>query len=160
MDCAIKSRSGEQALTDYCAGTLDALQAAAFEMHLRDCRECRRIVDAQREVWGALGQFTPPEVSPDFDARLYARIRSEEEVPAWRKGLRRLFQPAVPWTTWKPAVSLAGACMLLALGFLVRVPESRDLTPRMERVDLEQAEEALEDLEMLTPSSAAAAIAK
>jgi hypothetical protein len=50
--------------------------------------------------------------------------------------------------------------MLLALGFLVRVPETPDLTPRMERVDLEQAEEALEDLEMLTPSGAASAIAK
>lgn len=160
MDCAIKSRSGAQALSDYCAGTMDASQAAAFETHLRECDECRGIVNAQREVWGALGEWSPPEVSPDFDARLYARIRREEEVPAWRRGLRRLFQPAVPWTTWKPAVSLAGACMLLALGFLVRVPEAVDLTPRVERVDLEQAEEALEDLEMLTPSGTAPAIAK
>ena len=71
-----------------------------------------------------------------------------------------MFQPAVPWTTWKPAVSLAGACMLVALGFLVRVPETPDLTSRVERVDLEQAEEALEDLEMLTPSVAAPAVAK
>ena len=50
--------------------------------------------------------------------------------------------------------------MLVALGFLVRVPEATDLTPRMERVDLEQAEEALEDLEMLTPAKAVPAVAK
>src|SRR5258706_16385111 len=116
MDCAIKSRGGEQALTDYCAGTMDAFRAAVFETHLRECHDCRRIVNAQSEVWGALGEWSPPEVSPDFDARLYARIRREEEVPAGRKGLRRMFQPAVPWTTWKPAGSLGGAVMLLPLG--------------------------------------------
>ncbi len=157
MNCAIKSRSGAQTLTDYCSGTLDASRAAAFEAHLRDCSECRRVVDAQREVWSALGQLTPPEVSPDFDARLYARIREEQEAPGWRKLLRRLFVPVVPWTAWKPAVSLAGACMVLALGFLVRVPDAGENRPRVDKVDIEQVEEALEDLDMLTPAATAPA---
>ena len=72
---------------DYCAGSLEPAQAAEFEHHLSECGDCTRVVAAQREVWESLGQLNVPEVSQDFDARLYARIAQEEAAPAWRKWL-------------------------------------------------------------------------
>jgi anti-sigma-K factor RskA len=164
MTCAIKSKNGAQTLTDYCAGALDAAAAAAFETHVSECAECRRVVDAQREVWNALGQWTPPAVSNDFDARLYARIRQEETIPAWRRFARNLFSPPVPWAFWKPAVSLTAACAVLAVGFMVRVPERSDtvkarVIEKIDKVDIQQVEKALEDLDMLTPAGPAPASA-
>ncbi len=114
------------------------------------------MVDAQREVWNALGEWTPPAVSGDFDARLYARIRQEETIPTWRRFARSLFSPPVPWAFWKPAVSLMAACAVLAVGLMVRVPERSDVTVRVDKVNIEQVEQALEDLDMLTPGPAPA----
>src|SRR5260370_35822593 len=157
MTCAIKSKNGAQTLTDYCAGALDAATAAEFEKHVSECAGCRHLVDAQREVWNALGQWTPPAVANDFDARLDARLRHEEAIPAWRRFARNLFLPPVPWAFWKPAVSLMAACAVLAVGLMVRVPQHSDVTVRVDKVNIEQAEQALEDLDMLTPAGSAPA---
>ncbi len=112
-----------------------------------------------------MGQWTPPAVSHDFDARLYARIRQEETIPAWRRFARNLFSPPVPWAFWKPAVSLMAACAVLAVGLMVRVPERSDtvktrvIIDKTDKVDMQQVEQALEDLDMLTPAGPAPASA-
>jgi len=157
MICAMEGKKGAEVLLDYVARKLDSARAAEFEKHMESCGDCRRAVNAQREVWGALDQWTAAPVSADFDARLYARIAREEAAPVWQRWLRRVFQPAVPVAIWKPAVPLAAACAVLVFGFLVRMPQAGDTTKqiRAERVDIEQVERTLEDLEMLTPVSQA-----
>ena len=57
---------------------LDAERAAVLEEHLANCPACREYAAAQFAVWEALDAWEAPEVSADFDRRLYARI--DEEV--------------------------------------------------------------------------------
>jgi anti-sigma-K factor RskA len=155
MDCLLNTRNGAETLLEYCAGTLGATQVAEFEAHLTECAECRRVVEAQRSVWIALDHYAVPEVSSNFDQRLYAGIARLDAAPWWRKAWQSMFDPALPWAAWKPAVSLAAACAVLAVGFLVRLPEPSDpgKQARVEAVDIEQVEQALEDLDMLTPAA-------
>lgn len=156
--CASQEETGGIVL-DYCAGALDPARAAEFKKHLGNCPGCRALVDAQRDVWETLDQWKPAPVSPDFDARLYARIAQEEAAPGWQKSLRRIFSPAALWSIWKPAVPLAAAGAVLMVGFLVRMPAPDHSAKqiRAEKVDIEQVERTLEDLDMLTPVSPAPA---
>ncbi|SRR5712691_13209791 len=158
MICPTASKSVD-ILLDYCAGTLEPARAAEFAAHIEACDGCRRVVEAQRAMWGALDGWTPVEVSPDFDARLYARIAQEQAAPPWRRWLRAIFRPSVPYPFWRPAVGLAAACAVLAVGFLVRVPNPGDTSKqiRADNVDIEQVERTLEDLDMLTPLAPAPA---
>lgn len=161
MGCSLNKKRGEEILMDYCAHTLDPAQAAGFERHMESCADCRRVVEAQNEVWQLLGRIRPAPVPADFDARLYARIAQETAKPSWQRWLARMFQPAVPVAIWKPAVPILAACALLAVGFLVRTPEVTQPSPhiRAERVDIEQVERTLEDLDLLTPISQGSASA-
>jgi anti-sigma factor RsiW len=145
---------------NYCAGSLEPTQAAEFERHLSECGDCTRIVAAQREVWESLGQLNVPEVSNDFDARLYARIAQEEAAPAWRKWLNRILKPATPVAIWKPALSMAALCAMLAVGLMLRSPQpplaNTVQTVQMEapHVDIEQVANALDELDLLMPAAA------
>jgi anti-sigma factor RsiW len=147
MDCP-----KTEILLNYSAGALDAARAAEVARHVEACADCRRVV----EVWQTLDHWTPPAVSRDFDTRLYARIAEENAAPVWRRWALRIFQPAIPVAIWKPAVSLAAACAVLAVGLVVRTPSPTDQTKqvRVENVDIEQVANALDDLEILTPKSA------
>jgi anti-sigma factor RsiW len=169
MNCQKLSREREVFL-DYCAGSLEAARAAEFERHLAGCDACTALVAAQREVWNALdrwGHADAPEVSRDFDARLYARIAQEEAVPAWRKWLRR-FMPAAPGTGWKPAGSMAIACAVLAIAVVsiqrvdlltLRAPKAVQNVVQMEtdrvdaHVDMDLVASALDELDLLMPLS-------
>jgi anti-sigma factor RsiW len=155
MECPIHNEAAEIVI-DYCAGTLEAKRRSEFERHLSDCAECIRVVNAQREVWETLDRWTAPEVSRHFDARLYAKIAEENAAPSWVRWMRRVFQPPVPMAAWKPAVSLAAACAVLAAGLVVRAPRPEDQAPqvRAEHVDLEQVQTALDDIDVLMPASA------
>src|SRR5580704_2245694 len=115
--------ANDEILVDYCAGTLDTDRAAEFARHMQACEACRRVVEAQSEVWGALDSWTPVEVSPDFDARLYARIAQESAAPPWKQWLRGILPPAVPFPLWQPAVPLAAVCAVMAAGLLVHAPQ-------------------------------------
>src|SRR5580698_6123387 len=154
MNCPTKSNEDAEILLDYCAQTLSPLQTAEFEIHLKQCTDCSRLVGAQKEVWGALEAWTPAPVSTNFDARLYARIAQEQTAPAWQLWLRRIFRPPVPYPLWKSAVPLIAACAVLAAGLAVRMPDATDAAKpqlRADKVDIEQVEQALEDLDILTP---------
>ena len=163
MICLSKNKRDTAILLEYCAGTLDVERAVAIEKHARECGECRALITAQMNVWNALGELAAPEVSPDFDARLYFRIAQEEAEPAWRSGLRSL-----RILSWKPVVAGAAAAAVLAVGLSLyaplldihklHAPKSSDASPqiRPESVDVEQVEVTLEDLDMLTPPAASA----
>jgi anti-sigma factor RsiW len=162
MECVTKMKDGADVLIDYASGALNAGRAAEFEQHIAGCPACRDLVEAQRGLWRTLDAWPAPEVSPQFDARLYARIAQEDALPAWKQWVRRIFQPAVPMATWKPAVSLAAACAILTVALAtemqhVQLPQQKAQAPqvRVERaVDIEQVADALDDLEILVPGSA------
>jgi anti-sigma factor RsiW len=152
MTCLQNDPQGAEILMDYCAGTLDAASSAQLEAHFRNCAACNQAAEAQRKVWQALDEWTPEEVSSDFDAgdfdqRLYARIAEEGREPWWRPSLRK---PLVP--------SIAVAAMLI-LALLPRSPHARvpppSPTPQVvvtgQKIDLRQVEQALDDMDMLTP---------
>jgi anti-sigma factor RsiW len=156
MNCPTQRNEDAEILLDYCAQTLSPPQTEEFEIHLKQCAECSRLVAAQTEVWGALEVWTPVPVSSDFDARLHARIAAEEAqaVPAWRLWLRRIFQPPIPYPLWKSAVPLAAACAVVVAVLSVRMPDAA-VAPhqvRAEKVDIEQVEQTLEDFDILTPA--------
>jgi hypothetical protein len=162
MECPIHNEAAEIVI-DYCAGALESNRKSEFERHLRDCADCIRVVNAQREVWETLDRWTPPAVSDNFDARLYARIAQENSAPAWVRWMRRVFQPPVPMAAWKPAVSLAAACAILAAGLVVRAPHPADNPAPMhemhaEHVDLEQVQTALDDIDVLMPAASSGAM--
>jgi anti-sigma factor RsiW len=160
MNCPTKRNEDAEILLDYCAQTLSPLRTAEFEVHLKQCADCSRLVEAQKEVWGALEAWTPAPVSINFDARLYARIAREQAAPAWQLWLRRIFQPALPYSLWKSAVPLAAACAVLAAGLAMRTPQAANSVQpqlRVDKVDIEQVEQALEDFDILTPPAQAPA---
>jgi anti-sigma factor RsiW len=152
MTCLQNDPQGAEILMDYCAGTLDAASSSQLEAHFRDCAACNRAAEAQRKVWQALDEWTAEEVSSDFNAgdfdqRLYARIAAESRERWWRPSLRRPLVPAI-----------AAAAMLI-LALLPRAPQTRvpppSPTPQVmvagQRIDLRQVEQALDDMDMLTP---------
>jgi hypothetical protein len=160
MNCPTKRNEDAEILLDYCAQTLSPLQTAEFELHLKQCADCSRLVEAQQEVWGALEAWTPPPVSINFDARLYARITQEQAAPAWRQWLSRIFQPPLPYPFWKSAIPLTAACALLTVTLYVRTPDAATVPqPQLhaDKVDIEQVEQALEDFDILTPPAQAPA---
>jgi anti-sigma factor RsiW len=167
MICIKDNRQGAEILTDYCAGSLDPVRASELGTHLQECAECRKLAESQRAVWEMLEVWKPIEVSPDFDAKLYARIAQERTEPAWLRwwieGSRRIFRPAAPRPFWKPVVSLTavGAVLFLAV---MRMPYSTSpvqSAPSLkaqvssQQIDVDQVEQALEDLDMLAPAGQA-----
>jgi anti-sigma factor RsiW len=143
MMCPTKEKQNAKILLQYCAGTLDPDRALEFEQHAAECAECGRQVASQRALWQTLDQWTPAAISPDFDARLYARIAQEGAAPLWKKWFVR---------GWKPALVTAAAGAAIVVGLFVRQPQPPS---RTDIVDIDQVEHALEDLDMLTPLPAA-----
>jgi hypothetical protein len=145
MICISSSKQGAEILLDYCAGRLDAARTAELESHLRECAACREMAVAQHMVWEVLDAWKPVVASPDFDARLHARIAGEEREPWWRRMLAR---PLIPATT-------AGAVFALTL-VLVLVPHSSAPPQQVPQVvsgeiDVQELQQALDDMDMLTP---------
>jgi anti-sigma factor RsiW len=151
MICLQNDPQGAGILMDYCAGTLDAASSAQLEAHFRNCAACSQAAEAQRKVWKALDEWTPEEVSSDFDAgdfdrRLYARIAVERREPWWRPSLRKPLVPAI-------AVAAMLILALLPHSPHVGVPPPSP-TPQVvagQKIDLPQVEQALDDMDMLTP---------
>jgi anti-sigma factor RsiW len=135
MICLTKNEQGAELLTGYLAKTLDAAAMAELDGHIQECAECRGLVS----VWEKLDEFAAPEITPGFDARLYARIASEESRRPW---WRRLL--------WRPAVPLVAAGALVALGLLM-VPGTPDAAKQAGKTEIEQVEQAVNDLDLLLP---------
>ena len=162
----LNNKQGTETLLEYCAGTLELERAAAVENHARECAACRTLIAEQKQLWNALDEMDAPEVSADFDVRLYARIASEEAPSVGRAWWNRIslngFMPG--GSRWIPVIAGVAAMVVLAVGLSLtntsllhphRAPDvSRQMRP--DSVDVEQLEVTLQDLEMLTPPSASA----
>jgi anti-sigma factor RsiW len=146
MQCPAQDRAKADILLAYCARTLDPAAKDLLERHMAGCEACRRFADEQRAVWSALDVWTPAPVSENFDARLYARIAAEERAPWWRQ----LAESRLSFS-WRPALSLAAACLTVVAVFLIQSPGTPvgGSRPKVELVEVEQAERVLEDLDML-----------
>jgi anti-sigma-K factor RskA len=139
MTCLRENLKGADLLIGYLEGTLSAEERAALDQHASACAECRGLLAAQE----MLGDDDVPEVSADFDARLYARLQQEQQQQWWRRFL------------WRPAVPLAAAAAILAVTLWVRpvAPPQVDepKSAMVDRVEIEQLEQALDDVELLMP---------
>jgi anti-sigma factor RsiW len=179
MTCIKNNKRGTEILLAYAARTVDASDRAALERHASECSECRELLDAQRRLWNLLDSVEAPEVSADFDARLYSRIAREESGSSWKAGvvgwLRGFAPGSFLWNahSWKPVMAGAMAAAVLGVGFYLHSPLHAPATQpapssssaaaaaaattrgnqqiRPESVDAEQMEVTVEDLEMLMP---------
>jgi predicted anti-sigma-YlaC factor YlaD len=150
MNC-LEGRESPEMLLAYCAGTLDRARVAAIEEHLKICVACRDFVAGQKAVWSALDAWEAAPVSPDFNRRLYARI--EKEVSVWDLILR----PFRPLLVRQGLPVAAAAAVVIMAGFLIERPAG--LNPgttypfsesaNMESVAPEQAEQTLQEMEMM-----------
>ena len=147
MDCPIKTQEHTEWLLDYAAGRLRGERLAQLAGHAETCGDCARFVAAQRVLWNALDRWEPEPVSIDFDRRLYRRIEAGKAA-FW---IRRLFCPLQPF--WRPAVPLAAACLLIVASVMLHKPQAViapvDPAVRVEKIEPEQVERTLDDLEML-----------
>jgi len=139
MTCLRENLKGADLLIGYLEGTLSAEERAELDQHASACADCRGLLAAQE----MLGDDEVPEVSADFDARLYARLQQEQQQQWWRRLL------------WRPAVPLAAAAALLAVTLWVRpvAPPQADepKSASVDRAEIEQLEQALDDVELLMP---------
>jgi hypothetical protein len=144
MRCPQETGEGVEIILAYLGDRLGPGKRDEFVAHLDECEGCQELLLAQSVVFDALEAWNPEPVSAGFDRDLYARIEAEEARGGW---WRRLFGPG----TRKPAMVLATACLLVVAGFLMRpvADSGAGNMSAVEPVDIEQVEQAVEDLEML-----------
>lgn len=159
MTCPLQTDNAD-VLLDYCARALDAERKRMLEAHMAQCAECRAMALEQKEIWSALDAYDAEPVSADFDRKLYARMDEEDQVPVWE----RLWAPVQDYLrrqpAWKPLLSVAAASAVLVLMFAVRGEAPKAIPEPGLIIDVrvvEQAERALEDMEMLRQFEAAPA---
>jgi len=161
MICLYKNKQGTEILLAYGAGTLDAERAGLLHQHASECSDCRALMAAQKNLWNVLDEVGVPDVSADFDARLYARIAAEDAQVSWKRSLQTWLHGFAPGgISWKPLAVGAAAAAVLSVGLVVRIPQVHESEVRSEvhseAMDAEQVEVSLEDLEILTPPVASA----
>lgn len=141
MICLSKHEQGADLLASYLAKTLDAPRMAELDRHIQECADCRGLAS----VWERLDEFAVPAVSPDFDARLYARIaREEARLLGWRRWL------------WRPVAPLAVAAAAVAVAVLLLhspgTPDAaKQASPTSNNAEIEQVAQAVDDLNLLIP---------
>ena len=146
MGCPMEAREGAELVLAYCARQLDPEKTGWFERHLKACVECQELVAAQKQVWDALDFWDAQPASFDFDRRLEWRIEAEER----KQWFQRVFRPSLAgWV--RQAIPVATVAAVAMAVFLVRAPNRStvDFQQQPEAVEVEQAEGALEDLDMI-----------
>ena len=145
MNCPMETGNSEL-LVAYAGGELNLEAEAALERHLAACTACRSLAAEQAALWKALDGWEAPPISPDFDRRLYRRIREEVRFSWWE----RVSRPFRPMPLRQALPLTATACLLLMASLLVKHPGNlRPVEPRSETVRVEQVERTLDDLELL-----------
>jgi len=137
MICLSRNEQGAELLASYLARTLDTAARAELDGHFETCTDCRDLVS----VWERLDEFKAPEVTPGFDARLYARIAAgEARVSAWRRWL------------WPPVAPVAAAVALAALVLFIRPPDAaKQSSLTSNNAEIELVAQAVDDLDLLIP---------
>ncbi len=131
MTCLRENSQGAELLIGYLEGTLPVAERQQVDVHVAECAECRGLL----AVRGSL-DVPVPEVSANFDAKLYARIAVDEASRPWWK------------FSWKLVAPVAGLAAVLAVAVFVQQPVVQ-MDPAVPQ-DVQQLEQALEDLELLS----------
>jgi anti-sigma factor RsiW len=152
MTCPLQTDNAD-VLLDYCARSLDAERKSMLETHMESCAACREMASSQSQVWAAMDLYDAEPVSADFDRKLYTRIDEMERVPAWERFWAPVREYLEGQPAWKPVLSIAAACAVLLVVIAVRSDFAQPaIDPAAGIIDVrevEQAERALEDIEML-----------
>jgi anti-sigma factor RsiW len=144
IGCSLKNGEAAELVVGYTARTLDPKTEAEFEQHLEACESCRELFVRQQAVWSALDTWRTPEVSQDFDQKLFQRIAEQEQASWWRRLAR-------PGWSWAPALPVAAACAVLAAAFFLKDPSATHVSQSQARPRIEQqVERALDDMDMLS----------
>lgn len=156
MNCILKTHEQEELLLGYCTAVLEPDKARTYERHTQSCPECKSMLELQRLAEETLADWTAPEVSEDFDRKLFMRIRREEAAQQDSRAWWR-FLFLGEWG-WKSAVPVTLAAVALAV-FLFREPTNLNLAQQGEGLkqqgeglkseEIEQVEMALDDMEAL-----------
>lgn len=149
--CPMQNENAE-ILLSYCARSLEPAQAARLEQHLTVCAECRAWAEEQQAVWAAMDAWEAEPFSADFDAVLFAKLAEAEAPSAGQRGMAAVRQFLQGGLGWRPMVSAGAVALTLVVGLLLTDPfrpEPVGQTVKLEAQEIEQAERALEDLEML-----------
>jgi anti-sigma factor RsiW len=155
MHCPLKSQEEAALLLDYCAGKLREDTAREVERHMAECAACAEFVAGQQALWSAMNDWSTPAVNADFDTRLERRLR-ETDSASWIERMTRSLRPAFA----RPAFALAAVCLIMVAGLLLQNPRTGvvpadDSHARVEKIEPEQVERALDDMQMLRELSSA-----
>ena len=151
MNCILNTQEQEELLLGYTAASLDTETARTYTRHLSSCEHCRDLVSLQKVVDQSLSDWQMPELSRDFDRKLFAKIRLEKTPP---KSLWQQWNPAQFLTSfggWKPMLIVALATITFAV-VLTRTQSGNKLVQQAETIqanEIEQVELALDDIEAL-----------
>jgi anti-sigma factor RsiW len=147
MKCPSEDRENAELLLTHASRRLDAERAAVLEQHMARCPACREYAAAQFAVWDTLDGWAAPDVSADFDRRLYRRI--EQEVSWWDLAIR----PFRPLFAVRFVPVAAAACLLIAAGILLQRPDGTAVIPapsaQVEPLPADQAANALQEMQIL-----------
>jgi hypothetical protein len=146
MKCPFETPEGKGLLLSYSSGKLDEPSKVQLQQHVEWCGACKEFVLGQSALWSALDAWEAPEVSADFDRRLYQKI---EQQVSWLDLLVRPFRPA-----FRHALPFAAAAgVVLMAGFLLdrpsAVPVQETHSAQVETLQPDQVEHALAEIEML-----------
>jgi anti-sigma factor RsiW len=144
----MEDRENVELLVAHASRKVDAQRAAVLEEHIAHCPACREYAAAQFAVWEALDAWDAPEVSADFDRRLYERI--EREVSWWDLLLR----PFRPLLAARFAPVAAAACLLVAAGVWLQHPDGPSPATHSDQAQVEalpadQAVNALQEMQLM-----------
>jgi hypothetical protein len=129
---------------------------AADSEQLNTLAICAYSISSYLCIHGAMHHTIPaPQVSADFDLRLQRRIRNADSS-SW---IERMMQP-FRGVFARPALALAALCLVMAAGLLLQNPRTgvapaANSHSRVEKIEPEQVERALDDMQMLRELSSA-----
>lgn len=145
--CVLESSKQEELLLGYLDQSLAPDSRRSYERHMASCPQCEELVRLQGMVNETLDDWQAPEVSANFNSRLLARIRDEQEAPSgWRTmfgSWQWMLRPAFP-------LALAALACIAVLSFRgTQTIEPVQNPQHLQAKDLAQVERALEDMEAL-----------
>ncbi len=155
MRCPSESGDSADLLVEYCAGTLNRETVEQLEEHLAICPACRSVCEAQKATWDVLDVWEPGPVPADFNRKVLERIEALNAQPWWKRWLAGL-----GFSGWRPVAAVAMVAGVLAVVLVLRPdaspppPPAQTKAASSEKLDPDQLEQALDDMDMLQHLSA------